>query len=276
MLIVCSAIWIVSHLSTRLLYNTRFFQLSHRFSIMSASNNIVFYFLNSSSSLDVYYTVDIWHKIQSTWEPKKRPSLPFLGHWPVLHKRLKKRIKTDGHQMAASGFPPLTSYDWSVGLLATRLERILTEEKLESCKDSLSRAFICQSATWDRLVCLGNRYVIGGMLTAGGNSFRWHFFTQIPLAAKKDSFWWQFFHRFCLRWPQNICLTAKHLPPSVSISFLFSLNICKFLADALTCVPLKSFAWLPVNEICSSCMRTSWAPNPQTHTASIICIHWYL
>ena len=120
MLIVCSAIWIVSHLSTRLLYNTRFFQLSHWFSIlMSASNNIVFYFLNSSSSLDVYYTVDIWHKIQSTWEPKKRPSLPFLGHWPVLHKRLKKRIKDWRASDGRFRLPPLDKL-WLVSLANTK------------------------------------------------------------------------------------------------------------------------------------------------------------
>ena len=95
------------------------------------------------------------------------------------------------------------------------------------------------------------------------------FFTQIPLAAKKDSFWWQFFHRFCLRWPQNICLTAKHLPPSVSISFLISLNI--FPGYALTCVPLKSFAWLPVNEICSSLLMYAnlVSPQPPKHTLPV-------
>ena len=170
--------------------------------------------------------------------------------------------------MAASGFPPLTSYDWSVGLLATRLERILTEEKLESCKDSLSRTFICQSATWEPLVCLGNRYVIGGMLTAGGNSFRWHFFTQIPLAAKKDSFWWQFYtdsacgdHK-TFAWPPNTCRLL--FPARLFFLWIFA---------SFQPMPWPVCPWSPLHDCLStryapqsSCMRTSWAPNPpNTH-----------
>ena len=269
MLIVCSAIWIVSHLSTRLLYNTRFFQLSHRFSIMSASNNIVFYFLNSSSSLDVYYTVDIWHKIQSTWEPKKRPSLPFLGHWPVLHKRLKERIKNWWASDGRFRLPPLDKL-WLVG----RSSGHQIGEDLDGGKTWIVQRFFIQ-----------NFYLPECHLKPRWFAWETDMWSEECSRREGTVFGDIFLRKFRLR-PKKIvfgdnftqilpAVTTKHLPDRrTPAAFYFQQDYFFFeylQADALTYVPLKSFAWLPVNEICSSVLMYAnlVSPQPTKHTLPV-------
>ena len=274
MLIVCSAIWIVSHLSTRLLYNTRFFQLSHRFSIMSASNNIVFYFLNSSSSLDVYYTVDIWHKIQSTWEPKKRPSLPFLGHWPLAsppQEAQEKNKRLTGIRWPLQASPPwqvMTGRsvfwppDWRGSWRRKNLNRakILYPELLFARVPLQPRWFAWETDMWSEECSRREGTVFGDI-----------FLRKFRLRPKKIVFGDNFFtdsacgdHK-TFAWPPNTC--------RLLFPFLF---LYLWIFASFQPMPWPVCPWSPLHDCLStryapqySCMRTSWAPKPPKHTLPV-------